>query len=159
MNIDFSLQMDFLDKDQETSPVKFCSAKKKMFSLEDCIICNHGRDCLTSTTSSGIQSLIRTFQLCKDDVYKRLLETCGDNLNNFENLQISYHRLCFQKYTSRTNLQHRQLFQESLQPTLVDQACVQNESSVTRSSNPIIWKNCLICGFRKHRGDKKLHVI
>ena len=133
-NLYFRLTHWGMMMEQESSPVKFRAAKKiKLFHTEDCIICNgRGGNLITNSASSAsIQSIIHTAQSCQDEVYDRLQDVCDTSS------QFSYHRLCLQKYTSKTNVKHRQTLNEIEEPTF-QRINVGDHLTCTRSSKPII---------------------
>ena len=115
------------------------------------------RETVSSATETGILKLTAALQQRKDDVWERL----KDNCNQFDKLNILWHRNCYAKYTSARNIKHAKKGCFAQTPAVVSQSKAQNEElpasrSVRSQSSGMDWSLCMFCQRKTHKKVKKL---
>ena len=141
---------------QSDSPLKLSLSKKRprlSCNWSKCIVCQQDRldNKLSIASKAGIATLRSSAALRKDQIaINRLNDFKDDACEN-----IVYHRLCYQTFTSKSNLVHVML------PS--SQSYDNNQSSsylLTRSNAPKFdIACCIICLKKSHKKDRKLHKI
>ena len=87
--------------------LKAPSAKRRKVSADHCIKCfktlNHKKEpVVKNPNSEGLNAILKTSELKKDDVYETLWPLQHDILNF--TLKVAFHKSCRAKYTSKSNL-------------------------------------------------------
>lgn len=143
---------------QNQSPAK--KRQRPSLNLAKCIICQRATEEKLTVGEKGTESVKRASEIRRDEVYERLLTT------ETTESPISYHRKCFQTYTSKTNLasvEFRQ--QQSLVPvpqpsTDTPQTDALPAVPVTRAvRTPVDWSLCIVCQKLSHKKDRNLLKI
>ncbi|XP_029768566.1 uncharacterized protein LOC112109007 [Terrapene carolina triunguis] len=148
---------------EDTSPLKLRSKKKRLSTnFEKCGVCqeNQKNAKLSQVTSAGQNSVMLAAEARRDELYWRLL-------GEFSSLDavppILYHRGCFQKYTSKSNLARVRVMLNPGRKTDSEsdqRASCSSESIATGlSTSSSDWSCCIVCLRKTRKKDKKLHRI
>ncbi|XP_043362068.1 uncharacterized protein LOC122458284 isoform X4 [Dermochelys coriacea] len=147
----------------DTSPLKLRLKKKRLSTnFEKCVVCqeNQKNAKLSKATSAGQNSVMLAAEARRDELYWRLL-------GEFSSLDavppILYHRGCFQKYTSKSNLAHVRVMLNPGRKTNSESdqraACSSESVATGLSTSSSDWSCCIVCLRKTHKKDKKLHRI
>ncbi|KAG6932509.1 hypothetical protein G0U57_021366 [Chelydra serpentina] len=148
---------------ENTSPLKLRSKKKRLSTnFEKCVVCqeNQKNAKLSKATSGGQNSVMLAAAARRDELYWRLL-------GEFPSLDavppILYHRGCFQKYTSKSNLAHVRVVLNPGRKTNAESdqraSCSSESTATDLSPSSSDWSCCIVCLRKTHKKDKKLHRI
>ena len=137
-----------------SSPVQLTVKKRKASTnLAKCVICQESKQSssLSKSTCTGRTSFVHAAENRQDEVYRRLM----DEFQSLDDVpEIVYHRLCFQKYTSKTNYEHCAPGRSTeLRSETPPSKCTRSTTSTTN------WDACIVCKNFRHKGDRKLHNI
>ena len=151
-----------------SSPLKLGpSSKRQRLStdLSKCTICQQvTKEKLSGAQKSGRKTLLITAEQRKDDVLERLRsygigsdsEECNiaGPSSTLSEISILYHRSCYARYTSKTNLLYARV-EESPRETISKESGFSTRA--TRTATASFDKNvCIVCLKKTHKGDRKL---
>ena len=95
----------FSQNSQCASPVKVGPAKKRRKSvtnLDECIICQIPKsEGLRVASETALHTLVRAAVDRRDEVHERVQ---AERISDIQNQRVVWHRGCFQKYISKTNI-------------------------------------------------------
>ena len=126
--------------------LKAPSAKRRKVSADHCIICfktlNHKKEpVVKNPTSEGLNAILKTSELKKDDVYETLWPLQHDILNF--TLKVAFHKSCRAKYTSKSNLDKFHSRSGDQQPS---SSTIPSRLSRSETGGFDIRNECFICG-------------
>ena len=108
---------------------------------------------------TGKDSVRQAADVRQDEVFDRLISL------DLSTTDISYHRKCFQNYTSKTNLasvvsrRQKQASEPQEAAALLDKT-VLPATPITRAvRNPVDWNLCIVCQRLSHKKDRNLQNI
>nr|XP_005286201.1 regulator of chromosome condensation isoform X3 [Chrysemys picta bellii] len=148
---------------EDTSPFKLRSKKKRLSTnFEKCVVCqgNQKNAKLSQATSAGQNSVMLAAEARRDELYWRLL---GEFSSLVAVPPILYHRGCFQKYTSKSNLAHVRVMSNPGRKTDSDSdqraSCSPESIATGLSTSSSNGSCCIVCLRKTRKKDKKLHRI
>ena len=148
---------------QNTSPIKLKSPEKRRkrlsVNINKCIICQKGSTDELTVGKTGKDSVRQAADVRQDEVFDRLISL------DLSTTDISYHRKCFQNYTSKTNIasivsrRQKQASEPQEAAALLDKT-VLPATPITRAvRNPVDWNLCIVCQRLSHKKDRNLQNI
>ena len=130
--------------------------RRQSMNFSKCVICleTESNVKLSKAMRAGQKSVLDAAEIRRDELYHRLL----DEFPSFEDVpQILYHRSCFQKYTSKTNMERTKVLPRPETPRESGSQQMCTSSMTTRKSTcSTYWSVCIVCSKRTHRKYKKL---